>query len=158
MIIKSLAKGILMCAMAAFIFTGVAIAGEKAPKVSKQEAEKLALEHQTYGNKYDDNGQFKEAIEEYQKSLEYISDNTDTLFNLAAAYLKVNKPTEAASTLEKLIKLSTEDAEGYTLLGIAYRGCGKETEAKSAWQRSLKINPDQPKVKEMLNDMVSKQQ
>lgn len=157
MIIKSLARGILMCGMAAFIFAGAAIAGEKAPAVSKQEAQKLALEHQTYGNKYDDNGKFKEAIEEYQKSLEYAPDNTDTLFNLAAAYLKVNKPTEAAAALEKLVKLSAEDAEGYTLLGIAYRGCGKETEAKSAWERSLKINPEQPKVKEMLNDKISKQ-
>ncbi len=157
MVIKSLARGILMCGMAAFVFTGAAIAGEKAPQVSKQEAAKLALEHQAYGNKYDDNNQFKEAIEEYQKSLEYASDNTDTLFNLAAVYLKANKPTEAAATLEKLVKLSAEDAEGYTLLGIAYRGCGKETEAKSAWERSLKINPEQPKVKAMLNEKISKQ-
>lgn len=158
MIIKSLAKVVLMCGIIAFIFTGAAIAGEKASKISKQEAEKLALEHQTYGNKYDDNGQYKEAIDEYIKSLEYVSDNTDTLFNLAATYLKVNKPTEAAATLEKLVKLSKDDAEGYTLLGIAYRGCGKETEAKGAWEKSLKINPDQPKVKEMLSDKMSKQQ
>lgn len=153
MIIKGLSRGILMCGVVAFLFAGAAAAGEK---ISKQEAEKLALEHQTYGNKYDDNGQYKEAVEEYLKSLEYASDNTDTLFNLAAVYLKANKPTEAAATLEKLIKLSKDDTEGYNLLGIAYRGCGKETEAKVAWERSLKINPDQPKVKEMLNDVVSK--
>ncbi|MBI5047865.1 MAG: tetratricopeptide repeat protein [Deltaproteobacteria bacterium] len=154
---KGLTKGILLCGIISFIFMGVANAGEKTAAVSKQEAEKLAIEHQTYGNKYDDNGQFKEAIEEYKKSLEYVSDNAETLFNLAIVYLKANKPTEAAVTLEKLVKLSANDAEGYTLLGIAYRGCGKETEAKSAWERSLEINPDQPKVKEMLNDKVSKQ-
>jgi Flp pilus assembly protein TadD len=157
MTIKGLTKGILLCGIISFIFIGVATAGEKVTGISKQDAEKLAIEHQTYGNKYDDNGKFKEAIEEYQKSLEYVADNAETLLNLAIVYLKANKPTEAAATLEKLVKLSANDAEGYTLLGIAYRGCGKETEAKNAWERSLKLNPDQPKVKEMLNDKVSKQ-
>lgn len=154
MIIKNLAKGVLMCGMVVFILAGGVNAGEKVSEVSKQEAEKLALEHQTYGNKYDDNGKFKEAIGEYQKSLEYDPDNTDTLFNLAVVYLKVKKPTEAVVILEKLVKVSADDAEGYNLLGIAHRGCGKETEAKKAWEKSLKLNPDQPKVKEMMDDKI----
>lgn len=156
MIAKSLLKGILLFSIISFALVGAASAGEKKDtKISKQEAQQLALEHQTNGSNFDDAGKFKEAIEEYQKSLEYVSDDANTLFNLGVVYLKANKAEDAAATFEKLIKVSRDDAEGYNLLGIAYRGCGKEKEAKAAWGKSLKINPDQPKVKEMMNDKVA---
>lgn len=154
MIIKKLAKGIVLCSMASFLFVGVGNAGEKTTKPSKQEAAKLALLHQTNGNKYDDNGQLKEAIDEYRQSLEYVADDTNTLFNLAVVYLKVNKPADAAAALEKVVKIATDDTESYNLLGIAYRGCGRETEAKKAWETSLKINQDQPKIKAMMDEKV----
>lgn len=152
MIIKNFIKAILLCGAVSFMAAGAAYAGEKASNIAKQEAAKLALEHQTNGNKYDDNGQYKEAIDEYRESLKYAAEDTNTLFNLAVVYLKVNKPTDAAATLERLVKISTDDTEGYNLLGIAYKGCGREADAKKAWEASLKINPDQPKIKEMMSE------
>jgi len=74
---------------------------------------------------------------------------------LGVVYLKTNKPEEAAATFEKFVKVEGNDAEGYNLLGIAYRGCSKEKDAQSAWAKSLKINPDQPKVKEMMGDKLA---
>ncbi|MBI3755325.1 MAG: tetratricopeptide repeat protein [Deltaproteobacteria bacterium] len=104
MIVKGLGKGILIFSIISFVFAGIANAGEnKAAKLSKEESEKLALEHQTNGNKYDDNGKFKDAIEEYKKSLEYSPNNADTLFNLGVIYLKTNKPQDAVTTFEKLV-------------------------------------------------------
>ncbi|OGP65098.1 MAG: hypothetical protein A3K22_03385 [Deltaproteobacteria bacterium RBG_16_42_7] len=157
MILNRFTKGIVLLGIICFMFIGFANADEKVADISKQEAQKKALEHQTYGNKYDDNGQFKEAIEEYKKSLEYVPNDDATLFNLAVVYLKVNKPTEAAETLEKVVKILKDDAESYNLLGMAYRGCRKEADAKKAWEKSLKINPDQPKVKQMMSEEVSLQ-
>jgi len=83
-----------------------------------------------------------------------MSDDANTLFNLGVVYLKTNKPEEAAATFEKFVKVEGNDAEGYNLLGIAYRGCRKEKDAQSAWAKSLKINPDQPKVKEMMDWLI----
>jgi len=147
-----LRKGAILGSIIVFLFAGMASAGEK---ISKEEAQKLALEHQNNGNRYDDNGKFKEAIAEYQQSLEYVPDDANTLFNLGVVYLKTNKPEEAAATFEKFVKVEGNDAEGYNLLGIAYRGSSKEKDAQSAWAKSLKINPDQPKVKEMMGDKLA---
>lgn len=158
MLINRFTKGIMLFGIICFMFAGLANANEKTAGISKQEAQKKALEHQTYGDKYDDDGKFKEAIEEYKKSLEYAPEDDATLFNLAVIYLKANKPTEAAETLEKLVKILKNDTESYNLLGMAYRGCRKEAEAKKAWEKSLQINPDQPKVKQMINEEVSPKQ
>ena len=158
MLINRFTKGVMLFGIICFMFAGLASANEKAADISKQEAQKKALQHQTYGNKYDDDGKFKEAIDEYKKSLEYVPEDDATLFNLAVVYLKANKPIEAAETLEKLVKILKSDAESYNLLGMAYRGCRKETEAKKAWEKSLQINPDQPKVKQMINEEVSPKQ
>ena len=154
MFMNILRKGAILGSIIVFLFTGMASASA-GEKISKEEAQKLALEHQNNGNRYDDNGKFKEAIAEYQQSLEYVPDDANTLFNLGVVYLKTNKPEEAVATFEKFVKVEGNDAEGYNLLGIAYRGSGKEKDAQSAWAKSLKINPDQPRVKEMMGDKLA---
>lgn len=155
---KKVINWILMFGVISFMFVGFVNANEKAAGLSKEESAKKAIEHQAKGNIYDDEGKLNDAIVEYKESLKYSPDNIDTLFNLGTVYLKANKPQDAASTFEKLVKIAPSDFEAYNLLGIAYRGCGKHDDAKKSWEKSLAMNPNQAKVKEMMNDQVTQRQ
>lgn len=146
--------GVIVSLVAVFVFGGVATSSiaEGKKGISKQAKEK-ALYHQEQGNKYDDGGDFANAIAEYKKSLEYNPENPDTLFNLGTVYLKTNKPEEGEKVFERLSKLLPKDNEVLNLLGIAYSGNDKKSEAIKVWEKSLGINPDQPKVKDMISEL-----
>lgn len=119
--------------------------------ISKQAKEK-AIEHQEKGSKLDDEGDNAGAIEEYKKSLEYDSEDANTLFNLGVVYLKINKAEEAQKVFDKLAKILPNDCEVYNLLGVSYSGTGKKAEAIAAWEKSLALKPDQQKVKDMISE------
>ena len=149
--------GVVASLAAVLFFGGVATSSiaESKTTISKQAMEK-ALAHQERGNKFDDDGAFKNAISEYKSSLEFNPEDTNTLFNLGVVYLKVNESTNAVPILEKLSKLLPDDSEVYNLLGVAYSGAGKKSEAVSSWQKSLDLQPEQPKVKEMIAEIKNK--
>lgn len=135
------------------LFVGVASSSIAEGETVSEEAQEKALKHQELGNRYDDQGEFDKAIDEYKKSLEYMSEDPNTLFNLGVVYLKTNKPMDGVEVFKKLNKLLPEDYEVYNLLGIAYSGAGKKPEAIEAWENSLSIQKDQPRVKEMIAEL-----
>jgi tetratricopeptide (TPR) repeat protein len=149
-----LSVGIVVSAIAVLLFGGVATSSiaESKKGISKAAKEK-AIEHQEKGSKFDDEGDFQNAIVEYKKSLDYDPEDPNTLFNLGVIYLKVNKAPEAEKVFERLSKLLPKDTEVLNLLGVAYSGTGKKSEAVTIWEKSLKIEPEQPKVKDMIAEL-----
>lgn len=143
--------GVIISLFALMLFGGTATSSiAEAKKTFSKQAKERALQHQEKGCKLDDEGDFENAISEYKKSLELDSENADTLFNLGALYLKINKIEDGAKIFEKLSKMLPKDSEVFNLLGIAYSGVGKKAEAVKAWEKSLSLNPDQQKVKDMI--------
>lgn len=149
--------GLLASVAGVLLFVGVATSSiaESKTTISKQ-AIANALAHQERGNKFDDDGDFKNAISEYKSSLEFNPEDTNTLFNLGVVYLKVNEAPNAVAVLEKLSKILPGDSEVFNILGVAYSGSGKKSEAVTSWQKSLELQPDQPKVKEMIAELKNK--
>lgn len=146
--------GIIASLVTILVFGSVATSSiaEGKKSLSKQAKEK-AIEHQEKGSKYDDEGKFDESIAEYKKSLEYDSEDPNTLFNLGVIYLKTNKPGEGEKVFEKLSTILPKDSEVFNLLGVAYSGTGKKVEAVKAWEKSLALQPDQQKVKDMIAEI-----
>lgn len=146
--------GIIASLCAMLLFGGVATSSiaEGKKSLSKQAKEK-AIEHQEKGSKLDDEGDTAGAVAEYKKSLEYDSEDPNTLFNLGTVYLKINQPAEGEKIFERLSKILPNDFEVFNLLGIANSGAGKKPEAIKAWERSLAINPDQQNVKDMITEL-----
>ncbi len=149
-----LSIGVIVSIISVLMFGGVATSSiaEGKKSLSKQAKEK-AIQHQEKGSKFDDEGDFANAVIEYKKSLEYDSEDPNTLFNLGIVYLKINKPEEGEKVFERLTKLLPNDNEVFNLLGIAYSGAGKRSEAIKAWEKSLSIQPEQDKVKEMITEI-----
>lgn len=146
--------GIIASLCALLLFGGVATSSiaEGKKSLSKQAKEK-AVAHQEKGSKFDDEGDFAGAVDEYKKSLEYDSDDPNTLFNLGTVYLKTNQPSEGEKVFERLSKILPNDSEVFNLLGIAHSGAGNKPDAIKAWERSLALQPDQQKVKDMITEI-----
>jgi Flp pilus assembly protein TadD len=59
---------------------------------------------------------------------------------------------EAIPLLEKATELNTSNAAFYQNLGNAYAVDGNRERAVAAWNRSLAINPNQPKLRQMVRE------
>lgn len=150
---KKMSVGIISLS-ALLIFGGVATSSiaESKSTISKQAIEQ-ALAHQQKGDRFDDQGEFKNAIAEYNESLKYNPDDPNTLFNLGVVYLKVNQSPDAVVIFERLNRLLPSDPEVCNLMGVAYSGTGKKQEAIKSWEKSLSLQPEQEKVKEMITEL-----
>lgn len=146
--------GVVVSLGALLLFGGVASSSIAEGKTSlSMQAKEKAIAHQEKGSTFDDEGNFAAAIEEFKKSLEYDSEEPNTLFNLGIVYLKTNKPSDAEKVFEKLSKILPNDSEVFNLLGIAHSGAENKQEAIQAWEKSLALQPDQQKVKDMITEM-----
>lgn len=134
----------------AFSVPNHACAGSKKKPTSRDL--KISLEHQTKGNTLDEQGNTVEAIDEYKKALAHNPEDANTLFNMGAAYLKINKPEEAAKAFEAVTKIEKKDTEAYNLLGLAYRGCGRMKDAIKTWEKSLSLDPSQTLPKKFIEE------
>lgn len=147
----TLLKSVSLAAVLSIFMAGPAAASfiqesPKAPKLNQ------SLDHQAKGNFLDEQGNSKEALEEYKQALNFDPDDTNTLFNMGTVYLKMNRPREAARIFESLIKIDSRDIESYNLLGLAYRGCGKKKEAIDVWLKSLAIDPTQTMPRKFIEE------
>ncbi len=136
---------------AVLILLGAGIA--RGANTPSEEDLRKSYEHQTQGNIYDDQGNIEAAIKEYKEALRYDPADPNTLFNLGVAYLKTNKPAEAAKAFEQVVNINEKDYEALNLLGLAYRGSGQIDKAKEAWKKSLEIDPSQTMPQKFLEEL-----
>lgn len=143
-------KSISMVMLLLLLAVANVSAGES-PKPT-EEALQSSLDHQTRGNMLDEKGDTAGAIKEYEIALSYDPKDTNTLFNMGMAYLKINKPDDAAKHFESVVSIDTKDTEAFNLLGLAYRGCGRIDDAVKTWEKSLVIDPDQTLPKKFIKE------
>ncbi len=97
------------------------------------------------GIEYAANGDDDKAIEYYHGALESIYlkvDATLTHYNLANAYTRKGKLTEAAEAYNEALEIDPEYYKAYNNLGIVYAMQGQLTKAAGLFKRSLAIEPD----------------
>ena len=82
------------------------------------------------GSYYLLNEQYQDAIVYLEKALQSNIDSPDLCYNLAAAYLALKDLPRAIKYLDKLVKLSPDDAYAYELLGNAHYMAGDTQKAK----------------------------
>lgn len=72
------------------------------------------------GNALSRQGDLKNAVTAYKKSIEINPTATVAHFNLALAYKKLNRPEEAAVTFEKVVELEPDNLDARYSLGNIY--------------------------------------
>ncbi|MFN2290172.1 MAG: tetratricopeptide repeat protein [Anaerolineae bacterium] len=105
-----------------------------------------AGEHLDKGNDYLDQGQFDQAIAEFQAAIQLDPDLTNAHYNLGLAYQKQDKLDEAAAAYQEAIQLDPDLAEAHNNLGLIYDTQGKSDQAIAEYQEAIGIDPGDDKA------------
>jgi tetratricopeptide (TPR) repeat protein len=89
---------------------------------------------------YDDRGEYKKAIEYYQRALKYDKNNVVTYRNLALAYKHMGDLDEAAHTIEKGLELDPGNVNNQILLGNILYEKGDLIGALMRFEKALEID------------------
>ena len=98
--------------------------------------------HFQKGVSYVNQGDYPEAIEEFNRALTIDSEYVDAYCGIGIAYLNQKKYREAIEALEKAIAQDPERAIAYYLLGMAYEEIMNYGEAIVAWIKFLALSPE----------------
>jgi tetratricopeptide (TPR) repeat protein len=101
-----------------------------------------ADEHLDMGIDYLDQGQFDQAIAEFQATIELNPDDAEARYNLGLAYQKQDKLDEAAAAYQEALQLDPDMAEVHNNLGLIYDDQGKPDQAIAEYQEAIRIDPD----------------
>lgn len=98
------------------------------------------------GMAYNDKGKYKEAIEDFSRSIERSPLKGITYSNRGNAYLYLGRYEEAIKDYEKSIKLDPTYAEASYNLGIAYQSIGDYQQALHNFNQTISLKPGFNKV------------
>ncbi|MBI4744765.1 MAG: tetratricopeptide repeat protein [Actinobacteria bacterium] len=113
--------------------------------VKNQPDQQKAIEMQgfiTEGNNYFDGGNYKEAINSYQKALDIDSSNVDVRVDMGIAYFNLNYTDEAIREFKKATEVNPKHSKAWYNLGVAYKKKNDIPSFKNAWESFLKVSPD----------------
>jgi glycosyltransferase involved in cell wall biosynthesis len=89
----------------------------------------------------------------FLKAFDAQDDYLDALLNLVSLYQETKRWKDAAVQLEKCISLNSSDLNCYILLGQVYLEMDNSTKARMALTRALELDPNQDKVREVLESL-----
>jgi Tfp pilus assembly protein PilF len=101
-----------------------------------------AYDHLDTGNDYLDQGQFDQAIAEFQAAVQLDPDLTNAHYNLGLAYQKQGKLDEAAGAYQAAIQLDPNLSDAHNNLGLIYDAQGKVDQAIAEYQEAIRIDPE----------------
>lgn len=120
-------------------------------KVEKQkiEAERLAYlspekseEHRVQGNKFFEEGKFREAIDEYSEGLKRDPDNIKIYSNRCFAYIKVLDLSNALRDADKCLEHDPKMVKAWVRKGNIHHLMKEYHKAITAFDNGLKIEPE----------------
>lgn len=95
---------------------------------------------------------FTEAIRFYSEAIELDPSNHILYSNRSAAYAKTNEYNKSLTDAEKTINLKSDWAKGYSRKGAALELLDNYDEAIITYQEGLKVDPNNPQLKEALEN------
>ena len=91
-------------------------------------------------------GDVKGAVESYLESIKLEPKSAEVFFNLAYAYLKLEKDGDAIKAFKQSIKLNPDKPEAQYGLGLAAFRSGRFKEAADAFKKATLITPEMAKA------------
>jgi len=113
--------------------------------MSTQPRESSAQELACYqlGNELFNAGRVQEAVEAYQRALEFQPDRAATHYNLGNALLGSGRVDEALDAYERALQLRPDFPRALNNLGNALHRLGRLEEAIRAYRKALRLEPDE---------------
>ncbi len=116
-------------------------------------SEDKAQAAKTEGTKAWQSGNYPRAIQHFSEAIDHTSSSNKELLkilysNRSAAWLKVNKASEALSDGEKCVSLDNQWTKGYTRKGDALYALKRYTDAYNAYNAGLRVDANDSTLKE----------
>ena len=90
---------------------------------------------------YKDLGNYRQAIEDFNKAIEIKSDNAVAYYNRGNVYTDLGNYRQAIAELNRAIEINPGYAEAYSNRGNAYGGLGNYKQAIEDYDRAIEIKP-----------------
>ena len=101
----------------------------------------LAVEHNTYGTQYLEQGNLDKAQHRFELALEYNRDYPEPYNNLCLVWIKRGNLDRAKEQCIKALRLNNDFSEAYNNLGYIYLQEKAFGKAHDAFTNALKVNP-----------------
>jgi tetratricopeptide (TPR) repeat protein len=131
---------------------------DKAASYQNQLKEKTA--HFDAGRKLLDEKQFDQAMEEFNKDIELNPNSDRSYFHVGLIYSIKGDMAKDRSYYQKAIPfyekaagINPRDIAAINNLGLCYIITGDKSKARAAFEQSLQINPDQDRIKKMMEKL-----
>lgn len=105
-----------------------------------------AMELYQTGRSRFDAGDVEGAVEAYLQSIKLESKSAELFFNLAHAYLKLEKDSEAIKAFKQSVKLNPDQVEAQYGLGLASFRRGRFQDAADAFKKATTLQPGMAKA------------
>lgn len=112
-----------------------------AQRLQKQDVDQRVLDSFAKGIELFNSGNFREAIAQFEKSVEVKADFLEAYQNLASSYFRVGEYEKAIETAQKALEIDQKPAQMIKLISVAYSKLGNENRALE-YQEKLKYLPD----------------
>jgi Tfp pilus assembly protein PilF len=122
-----------------------------------QEAVELAPRHAgsrvNLGNLLGRTGRPDAAADQFRSALEIDTHNVAARVGLATSEARAGRPQQARRVLEEAAPEQRADIRLLNTLALVYRDLGQRENAAGALRRSLATRPDQPAVRDLLQEL-----
>jgi tetratricopeptide (TPR) repeat protein len=120
----------------ALVAVALALSCAHAVKIHPQ-----AVEHNTFGVQYLEQGDLDKAEHRFQLALEYNPDYPEPYNNLCLVWIKRGKLDKAKDMCVKALRLNNDFAEAYNNLGYIHQQEKSYGKAEDDYRSALKVNP-----------------
>jgi Flp pilus assembly protein TadD len=98
--------------------------------------------HNNLGQRYQKNGEFDKAIEEFLKAIELNPNMTSAMNNLAICYSRLGRYPEAEATYLRAIELNPQSAYAMNNLAVMYMEAGRFDSARTYGEMAIATEPN----------------
>lgn len=127
--------------------------------------ERLLAAYNNYGVALADAGRMDDGVAQLRRALALAPDHLQLKHNLAGLLaqrahqlLAQRKHREAQKLLDEAVQLQPDFAGAWALHGFIYYETQRAADAERAWKRSLELDPEQPDVRQRLDQLRAERQ